>query len=80
MTTYGKLSSSDVATLDETARQRPSSLWRDAFRHLFRKRSAIVGMILLGVLVFVALFHTVLATHDPEIPMLDIPEEVAAGV
>jgi len=80
MATYGKFSSSEIATLDQAASRRPSSLWRDAFRHLFRKRSAIVGMVLLGILVFVALFHTVLATHDPEIPMLDIPEEVAAGV
>jgi len=37
-------------------------------------------MVLLAALLFVALFHTLLATHDPEIPMLDIPEEVAAGV
>jgi ABC-type dipeptide/oligopeptide/nickel transport system permease subunit len=37
-------------------------------------------MVMLGVLVFVAFFHTVLATHNPDIPMLDVPEEVAAGV
>ncbi|HNS50461.1 MAG TPA: ABC transporter permease [Anaerolineae bacterium] len=78
--TNSKLSSPEVASLEETVSHRPSSLWRDAFRHLFRKRSAIVGMVLLAALLFVALFHTLLATHDPEIPMLDIPEEVAAGV
>jgi len=80
MMTNSKLSSPEVASLEETVSHRPSSLWRDAFRHLFRKRSAIVGMVLLAALLFVALFHTLLATHDPEIPMLDIPEEVAAGV
>ena len=80
MTTDNVLPPDEVVAFDGAFRHRPSSLWRDAFRHLFRKRSAIVGMTLLGILVFVALFHTVLATHDPSIPMLDIPEEVAAGV
>jgi peptide/nickel transport system permease protein len=80
MTTHSATSSTEVPELGESLSRRPSSLWRDAFRHLFRKRSAIVGMVLLGILVFVALFHRVLATHDPSIPMLDIPEEVAAGV
>ncbi len=70
----------DPAALDDVLRHPPSSLWRDALRHLFRKRSAIVGLAILGVLVLVAVFHPLLATHDPSIPMLDIPEEVAAGV
>ncbi len=70
----------DLATMDEVLRHAPSSLWRDALRHVFRKRSAIVGMTILGVLVLIAIFHPLLATHDPSIPMLDIPEEVAAGV
>jgi ABC-type dipeptide/oligopeptide/nickel transport system permease subunit len=43
----------------------PSSLWRDALRHLFRKRSAIVGMIILGALLVVAIFAPFIATHNP---------------
>ena len=70
----------DFAAVDETFDQPPSSLWRDALRHLFHKRSAIMGMVLLGILVFIAIFHPLLATHDPDVPMLDIPEEVAMGV
>jgi ABC-type dipeptide/oligopeptide/nickel transport system permease subunit len=65
---------------DEVLLRPPSSLWRDAARHIFRKRSAIVGMIILGMLVVVSIIHPLLATHDPNVPMLDIPEEVAAGV
>jgi peptide/nickel transport system permease protein len=80
MTTEPTVPPAPVAAFDETLARRPSSLWRDAFRHLFRKRSAIVGMVMLGILVFIALFHSVLATHDPDIPMLDVPEEVAAGI
>jgi len=70
----------DFGTVDEAFERPPSSLWRDAARHLFHKRSAIVGMAILGVLLFIAIFHPLLATHDPNVPMLDIPEEVAKGV
>jgi peptide/nickel transport system permease protein len=67
-------------SFDESFSRAPSSLWRDALRHLLRKRSAIVGMAILAVLVFIAIFHPLLATHDPNEPMLDIPQEVAMGV
>ncbi len=45
--------------------QAPSNLWLDALRHLMEKRSAVVGTILLGFLVVVAILAPVLATHDP---------------
>ena len=69
-----------VTSFDDAFEQPPSSLWRDAMRHLVRKRSAVVGMVILGILVFIAIFHPLLATHDPNVPMLDIPEEVEMGV
>ena len=50
----------------------PSSLWRDALRHLFRKRSAIVGMLLLGMLLVVAVFAPLIATHDPQQVLIGI--------
>jgi ABC-type dipeptide/oligopeptide/nickel transport system permease subunit len=65
---------------DQDFERPPSSLWRDAMRHLMRKKSAIVGMVILGFLLFIAFFHPLLATHDPNVPMLDVPEEVAMGV
>jgi peptide/nickel transport system permease protein len=67
-------------SFDTSLSQAPSSLWRDALRHLLRKRSAIVGMVILAVLVSIAIFHPLLATHDPNEPMLDVPQEVAMGV
>lgn len=44
---------------------RPRSLWRDAVRHLLRNRSAQVGLVALGLLLVVAVFAPVIATHDP---------------
>jgi peptide/nickel transport system permease protein len=61
-------------------RRRGSSLWHDAMRYLFRQRSAILGMVIFGVMVSVAILAPVVATHDPELSMLDVPEEVAQGV
>lgn len=45
--------------------QAPSNLWVDALRHLLEKRSAVVGLIMLGALFMIALLAPVLATHDP---------------
>jgi peptide/nickel transport system permease protein len=61
-------------------RRRGSSLWHDAMRYLFRQRSAILGMVILAAMVSVAILAPVVATHDPELSMLDVPEEVAQGV
>jgi peptide/nickel transport system permease protein len=38
---------------------------RSAILRLFRQRSALVGLALLGFLVFIAVFADVVATHDP---------------
>jgi peptide/nickel transport system permease protein len=42
-----------------------SGLWRDAFRELRRKRSAVVGSVMLAMLFFVAIFAPLLAPYDP---------------
>ncbi len=55
---------------------KPRSLWSNALRHLFRQRSAIVGMVLLSALILLAIFAPVLATHDPTETMLDRKEDV----
>jgi ABC-type dipeptide/oligopeptide/nickel transport system permease subunit len=43
----------------------PASLWRDALRSLVRNRSAQIGLFILSVLLLVAIFAPVIATHDP---------------
>jgi ABC-type dipeptide/oligopeptide/nickel transport system permease subunit len=45
---------------------RSNSLWRLTFRRLFRQRSAILGLVLLGLLVFSAIFAPLIAPYDPE--------------
>ena len=71
-----------TATLDQlpgaipeaVADQKPTSLWRDTLRNILRQRSAIVGLAFLAFLVLVALFAPVIATHDPNLPMIGIEE------
>jgi ABC-type dipeptide/oligopeptide/nickel transport system permease subunit len=45
---------------------RSNSLWRLTFRRLFKQRSALIGLVLLGILVFVAIFAPVIAPYDPQ--------------
>ena len=68
-------------TIDSGQRsRRGSSLWHDAMRYLFRQRSAILGMAILGTMLFLAIFAPFIATHSPTLCMLDNPEEVALGI
>jgi ABC-type dipeptide/oligopeptide/nickel transport system permease subunit len=60
--------------------RRGSSLWHDAMRYLFRQRSAILGMVILGSMLLVAILAPLIATHDPTLSMLDVPEEVSLGI
>ncbi len=50
-----------VATKDEA----PSSLFREILRRLLRNRSAQIGLVILSLLLLVAIFAPVIATHDP---------------
>ena len=50
---------------------RPGGLWRNAARQLLRKRSAVVGLVLLGALVLVALLAPVLAPYGEREVLLD---------
>jgi peptide/nickel transport system permease protein len=55
-----------VATLDnEGMSQKSVSLWQVTWRRLFRRRSAVVGMVILGILVLIALTAQWLAPYDP---------------
>jgi peptide/nickel transport system permease protein len=44
----------------------PSSLYKDAFRHLMQKQSAVIGMVILVILALVAVFAPIIAPFDPE--------------
>lgn len=47
-----------------------ASLWNITRRRLFRRKSAIVGMIILGILIFIALTAQWLAPYDPLQPLI----------
>ena len=62
--------------LDKKAEMRlGGSLWRQAFRHFIRNRSAILGMILIGFVFFMAGFAPLIAPYDPNLPMIGQPGE-----
>ncbi len=65
----------NIVSLDaETLSSRPMNLWQLALRRLIRRRSAIAGLVILGLLVFVALTADWLAPYDPNQSMLDIKD------
>jgi peptide/nickel transport system permease protein len=49
-----------------------SSKWRSVSRILLRNRSAMLGLSILAILTFVAVFANVLATYDPVKPLIGI--------
>ena len=61
---------------DTLASARPAGLWRDTLASVLRQRSAVVGLIILFFLVFIAVFAPVIATHDPNQSLLGIEQGV----
>lgn len=57
------------------APQRSSNLWLEVLRNLWHSPSAILGMGVIGMLLFVALAAPLIATHDPIQPMIGVPGE-----
>lgn len=45
---------------------RSNSLWRLTLRRIFKQRSAIIGMVLLGILVLVAIFAPLMTPYKPD--------------
>ena len=61
-------SPSEVAKLqaEKLSSDKPVSLWGTARRRLFKRKSAILGMVILGILVLIAIFAPLLAPYDPQ--------------
>lgn len=58
--------SNQVAKLDAEALSLKSvSLWQTTLRRLFRRKSALVGLVMLCILVFIALTAEIIAPYDP---------------
>jgi ABC-type dipeptide/oligopeptide/nickel transport system permease subunit len=63
-----------VASAEGLLSTAPSTPLRDAMRRLLRRRSAVVGMVILGFLALVALLADVIAPYDPVIPLIGIED------
>ncbi|MFN8434576.1 MAG: ABC transporter permease [Anaerolineales bacterium] len=73
--------STAVATLDpEAIASKSTGMWQLTMRRLFRRRSAMAGLVILGILIFIAVFAPALAPYDPTISMLDAdpPQRIKA--
>ena len=55
----------EIDKAEITSPVRSGSLWHMAFRRLMRQRSSQIGMVLLGSLIFIAIFANQLAPYDP---------------
>jgi len=63
-----------AAAIDHLATARQSGLWRDTMRNLLHQRTALIGLLILGVLVFAAIFADVISPHDPNDQLLGANE------
>ncbi|RME70391.1 MAG: ABC transporter permease [Chloroflexi bacterium] len=54
----------------------PSSLYKDAIRHLIQKKSAVLGMVILLALALVAAFAPVIAPFDPEQQLIGVEKGI----
>ncbi len=64
-----------LESLDAEAITTPSeSLWRATLRRLLRRSSAVVGLIILGTLLLMAIFAPLIAPYDPEQVLIGIED------
>lgn len=53
---------------------RSNSLWRLTLRRIFKQRNAIIGMTIIGILAFTAIFAEVLAPYEPEQVLIGVED------
>jgi peptide/nickel transport system permease protein len=62
-----------ISTLDnEGLTLKSVSLWQITWRRLFKRKSALVGMTILGILVIIALTAQWIAPYDPYTPLIGV--------
>jgi len=63
----------------ELRARRPTSLWRDTLGEILRQRSAVAGLVILGVILLSAIFANVIAPYDPVVPIRGAGAERLTG-
>ncbi len=53
--------------------EKPTSVWRTAWRRLLKRKTGVTGLVIIGFWVLVALFAPLIATHDPDRGLLGEP-------
>jgi len=53
---------------------RSNSLWRLTLRRIFRQRNAMIGLIIIGILILVAVFAPFIAPYDPEEVLIGVED------
>jgi peptide/nickel transport system permease protein len=75
MTASSEILSPAPGALDaERITGKPASLWRTAARRLLQRRSAIVGMAILGLLIFTAVFAPYIAPYEPDEVLIGVED------
>ncbi|MBA2720072.1 MAG: ABC transporter permease [Chloroflexi bacterium] len=64
---------------DPLAHRPSGTLWRDTLRNIVRQRNARVGLLILGTLLFCAIFADVIAADDPNKVLFDQGAKRLAG-
>ena len=62
----------DPLAADSFTRAKPASLWRDTLGSVLRQRSAVIGLVILGVYLFVGVFASQIAPFDPDQSLLGV--------
>jgi ABC-type dipeptide/oligopeptide/nickel transport system permease subunit len=73
MTTVTELPLDD-AGIGDIKDYKSNSLWRLTLRRLLRQRSALVGMVLLGLLIFAAIAAPVIAPYNPDQVLIGVED------
>ena len=69
------MSATTVGLAEPIATGRPASLWRDTLRNILRQRNARVGLSILGLLLFAALFADQISGSTPDKVLLGSGEK-----